>query len=250
MALRVSEERGSMEVVGLEVLLGRYERVDSQKSEWVFKNTSTKSEEVFLYYWGGGEDTEGWWFGSEVGGSLVWCYSTGKGFPPPARGWRVPIDGDPEIEGLRVSVEESQHTTSQQASSSNGSSNNHAMPRSKRYQDWNGQQESNDSWDRSKRQKEVGSTDFRQLLVGKWHGVDGKKRNQWHEIKLEKDGRGLKCTSWTEGTQEDRVTRVHVTGNEVLWGQGKVKLDTASATGEKVVWLNPSGTNWHWFQGW
>ena len=103
--IRVNQEplAGSMEVVGLETLLGRYERIRSLRSDWVFRKTGVTSEEVFLYF---SIDLEVWWFGSEVEGSLVYCYAFGDGFPPPERGWRVPIDGDPEIEGLRVTIEE------------------------------------------------------------------------------------------------------------------------------------------------
>ena len=97
-------------------------RIESRYSQYVFKNMTQKSEDVFLYYWD--KEMEGWWFGSEVGGSLVWCYSTGKGFPPPRKGWRVPIEGDPEIEGLRVIQEETQKTSKeepQKTSNANGS---------------------------------------------------------------------------------------------------------------------------------
>ena len=113
-----------------------------------------------------------------------------------------------------------------------------------------------DNWERRKRQKQMSAKDLWKLLQGKWHGVDGRKRPQWHEIK--EDSGVLTCTSWTVNQRarsptwpERRITKIKVEDDgNVLWGVGAVKLDIANATGEKIVWKNPRGTDWYWSRGW
>ena len=107
-----------------------------------------------------------------------------------------------------------------------------------------------DSWERRKKQRELSTKDLWKLLQAKWNGVDSHKRQQWHEIR--EVGGVLKCTSWTAyKPKETRITNIKVEDDgSVLWGHGAVKLDTAYATNEKIVWKNPKGTDWHWSHGW
>eukprot|EP00746_Dinoflagellata_sp_MGD_P130743 gnl/MRDRNA2_/MRDRNA2_64631_c0_seq1.p1 gnl/MRDRNA2_/MRDRNA2_64631_c0~~gnl/MRDRNA2_/MRDRNA2_64631_c0_seq1.p1 ORF type:complete len:192 (+),score=38.52 gnl/MRDRNA2_/MRDRNA2_64631_c0_seq1:170-745(+) len=191
---------------------------------------------------------------------MVWCSATGKGFPPPIKGWIVPVDGDPEIESLRVSVDNSRSATYRSSESSTPekkpqdikSTSEKEPQKSNGYGD---KHESNDRWEVQQKPpkkqipKKVTVTDFRQLLLGKWNGVDGKNRKQWHEIK--DAGKNLICTSWTKGIQDEKNTKIRIQEDgSVLWGYGEVTLDTAKASGEKVTWRNPKGNDWLWSSGW
>lgn len=52
--------------------------------------------DVFIYYWDDSDDPNlsGWWFGSSVGGDMVWAYHPSiKAKTPPADSWNVPHDG-------------------------------------------------------------------------------------------------------------------------------------------------------------
>lgn len=96
---------GTTRVVGLDVLLGRYEPTGEQHGgEDVFQLVDTGARPVFLYYWKGhySSDVQGWWFGNEVGGSLAWSFAEGCGFPPPISGWLVPASEEVPIRSLRV----------------------------------------------------------------------------------------------------------------------------------------------------
>jgi len=114
--LLVKAEGGGDGIHGLEVLLGRYElrgRRHAGQPVWEkvegSYGASGNGEPCFLYYWGPeeGEDDEGWWFGDEVGGAMVYCYARKTGFPPPMVGWRIPAEDHPKIECLRVVPQES-----------------------------------------------------------------------------------------------------------------------------------------------
>mmetsp|Transcript_94446 Transcript_94446/g.262296 ORF Transcript_94446/g.262296 Transcript_94446/m.262296 type:complete len:410 (-) Transcript_94446:15-1244(-) len=99
---------GADSVVGLEVLLGRYEPSGtSSHGEEVFAKTGAGGEPVFLYFARGRRrEDDGWWFGPEVGGATAWCFAEGVGFPPPASGWAVPTDALTPVTALWVRLAE------------------------------------------------------------------------------------------------------------------------------------------------
>eukprot|EP00930_Biecheleria_cincta_P004046 TRINITY_DN104953_c0_g1_i1.p1 TRINITY_DN104953_c0_g1~~TRINITY_DN104953_c0_g1_i1.p1 ORF type:complete len:330 (-),score=73.00 TRINITY_DN104953_c0_g1_i1:47-1036(-) len=96
------------QIIGLEVLLGRYEQSAGLQHDGqpVFvKVQENKSRTVYLYYCGPshGKDSEGWWFGDEVGGTKAWSHAwSNQGFPPPTSDWVVPVEGSPPLPSLRV----------------------------------------------------------------------------------------------------------------------------------------------------
>jgi len=88
-------------------LLGRYidsgERRDGQP---IYKKDDGTND-VVLYYWGDqdGPEQNGWWFGSDTEGNLIWCYNLRSGFPPPETGWLVPSEfegGKPALISINV----------------------------------------------------------------------------------------------------------------------------------------------------
>jgi len=114
-ALKVeTKDAGGEGVQGLEILLGTYQQTTEKSGEQpVYEKAcgipgvQGSEESCFLYYWppeDGEENNEGWWFGDSVGGSMVYCYAKRSGFPPPNSGWHIPVEGDPLIECLRVTV--------------------------------------------------------------------------------------------------------------------------------------------------
>jgi len=118
--LLVRAEKGGSGIQGLEVLLGRYEPSSRHHAgQPIYKKVADPTGHqaggmpCFLYYWGiqDGEAQDGWWFGDEVGGAMVYCYAHAKGFPPPVVGWRIPAEDHPEIACLRVVPEGSSAIT-------------------------------------------------------------------------------------------------------------------------------------------
>jgi len=99
----------------VDVLVGEYlESGQEFEGQPVFQKTLThgsgdepSDRQCFLYYWGGGEEGDddenvGWWFGQDVGGSMVFCFARKKGFPPPLTGWCIPAEEEIPVKALRV----------------------------------------------------------------------------------------------------------------------------------------------------
>lgn len=100
------------DVSGVEALIGEYlpcgEVFDGQP---VYKKALSGSDsanrQCYLYYYSGGEGGEdeeniGWWFGQDIGGSMVFCFARKEGFPPPATGWCIPAEEEIPVRSLRV----------------------------------------------------------------------------------------------------------------------------------------------------
>lgn len=100
------------DVSGLDVLVGEYLQ-SSQESygQPVFEKSilSNGSDDepsqrpCLLYYWDGEEEENvGWWFGQDIGGSMVFCFARKQGFPPPITGWCIPAEEEVPVKCLRV----------------------------------------------------------------------------------------------------------------------------------------------------
>lgn len=99
------------DVDGLDVLLGQYMLTDrSSAGQPVFEKTrsglpgSGAARPCFLYYWDDPDDEEnvGWWFGEDVGASMVFCFARKRNYPPPISGWCIPAEEEIPVKCLRV----------------------------------------------------------------------------------------------------------------------------------------------------
>lgn len=59
----------------------------------------------YLYYSSGEHENDenvGWWFGQDIGGSMVFCFARTSGFPPPETGWCIPAEEEIPVWSMRV----------------------------------------------------------------------------------------------------------------------------------------------------
>lgn len=99
--LLVSVEGPHGDVPGVQVLLGRYEATGQTLSRQPVYQKVEAEQSCCLFFWES-NGQQGWWFSNEVGSRMVYCYSTSQGFPPPAKGWRLPSPDHPLLTGLHV----------------------------------------------------------------------------------------------------------------------------------------------------
>lgn len=275
-------------VVGLEVLLGRYEPSGQNDGRDVYRKVEGAGPRpVFLYYAKSQNDDEvaGWWFSDEVGGSKAWCFAEGSSFPPPASGWVVPTDDAIPVQSLRVGS--SPHASlSPKASPSKpamptsvrpesdelprrvgstasgpppGTSSRLPTPPPRRHQGSDEplpraeQLRPSVTWPVSRASETAEKVDkttaMRNKLLGQWYGRDPRGLRQWHRIE-QVSPTLLKCFTETEGRIDNRCTRINLNGGQVLWGKGEVHLDTWAMTDEYLVWISSRGTRWEWRRGW
>lgn len=102
------------DVSGMDALIGEYlpcgEVFDGQpvyKKAVAGGGPDAANKQCYLYYYGGGEAGEdeeniGWWFGQDIGGSMVFCFARKEGFPPPLNGWCIPAEEEIPVRSLRV----------------------------------------------------------------------------------------------------------------------------------------------------
>jgi len=268
-------------VVGLEVLLGRYEPSGQNDGRDVYsKVEGAGPRPVFLYYAKSqnADEVAGWWFSDEVGGSKAWCFAEGNSFPPPASGWVVPTDDAIPVQSLRVrsspeaspskpaiptsvrpeSDELPRRVGSTASGPPSGTSSTLPTPPPRRHQGsdeppprselrpYSGRPVSRASENVEKVDKAAA---IRNRLLGQWYGRDPRGLRQWRRIE-QVSPTLLKCFTETEGRSDNRCTRINLNGSQVLWGKGEVHLDDWSMTDEYLVWISSRGTRWEWRRGW
>eukprot|EP00930_Biecheleria_cincta_P038481 TRINITY_DN26427_c0_g1_i1.p1 TRINITY_DN26427_c0_g1~~TRINITY_DN26427_c0_g1_i1.p1 ORF type:complete len:943 (-),score=255.05 TRINITY_DN26427_c0_g1_i1:360-3188(-) len=81
-----------------EIVRGGFKRTGSNHGRPVYnKCEKVDGQDVVIYFWDSrdGESTCGWWFGSKVGGDVVWAFNPQRDAQtPPMSGWKVPYEGD------------------------------------------------------------------------------------------------------------------------------------------------------------
>lgn len=86
-----------------EIVRGGFNRSGSNHGRPVYnKCEKVDGQDVQIYFWDSrdGESTCGWWFGSKVGGDVVWAFNPQRDAQtPPMTGWKVPYEGaiDPSM---------------------------------------------------------------------------------------------------------------------------------------------------------
>jgi len=72
-------------------LVGEYvEQQAKNHGKGTYLKANSSAEPIWLYYWDSGDEFSGWWFGSKVGGSLVYARASQHNAKPPVRGWKIP----------------------------------------------------------------------------------------------------------------------------------------------------------------
>lgn len=81
-----------------EIVRGGFSRSGSNHGRPAYKKCDKiDGQDVMIYFWDSrdGESTCGWWFGSKVGGDVVWAFNPQRDAQtPPMSGWKVPYEGD------------------------------------------------------------------------------------------------------------------------------------------------------------
>eukprot|EP00933_Yihiella_yeosuensis_P022304 TRINITY_DN17551_c0_g1_i1.p2 TRINITY_DN17551_c0_g1~~TRINITY_DN17551_c0_g1_i1.p2 ORF type:complete len:296 (+),score=33.73 TRINITY_DN17551_c0_g1_i1:1246-2133(+) len=273
---RVHDDPTSLEIKGVDLLVGRYEPQESEyHGERVFKKhveadavQAKPSKPVYLYFYSGSDWGEpGWWFGNEVGGRFAWAYAPGVGSRPAKQGWCVPITGHPPISCLRVRLSRLSAKPSV-VRSSLSSLQRHPKAKARPVRPkakGKAKTEIPLAWvlnpgggrDRARTRgglaarKKKAINNFTKVLLGTWSGVSQSGEHQTHEIAWDEGSKFLWCTTWTEGQHDSKWSKIGFKDGIARWGKSDISIDPQEYAEDPNVselrWRSEQrGTEWLW----